>query len=109
MRFVKVSNGEHCPTMEQRITSESDCILAASALGLEWALSWNGVNDVPGCIFADDGRSLVYWNSAQNNNDVFNSQYAEICHQLDSNLIAILKFNMIRQKFSARTTTRASF
>jgi len=83
MRFVKVSNGEHCPTMEQRITAESDCILAASALGLEWALSWNGVNDVPGCIFADDGRSLVYWNSAQNNRDVFNSQYAEICHQLD--------------------------
>ena len=49
MRFVKVSNGEHCPTMEQRITSESDCILAASALGLEWAQSFNGVNDVPGC------------------------------------------------------------
>jgi len=84
VRFVKVLNGEHCPTIEQRITSESDCMSAASALGLQWAHSWNGINDVPGCIFADDGRSLVYWNSAQNNRDIVNPQYAEICHQSDS-------------------------
>merc|ERR1712113_1287472 len=88
--FVKVADGNQCPVMGQRINSESECIQAADFLGLQWAHSWNGVTDVPGCIFANDGRSLVYWNSAEDNNrPTTNPRYAEVCRQSTATALTV--------------------
>ena len=54
------------------------CKNAASELGLPWQSTWNGPSDVPGCIFANDGRRLVYFNLALTATGA-NPKYAEIC------------------------------
>ena len=54
------------------------CKSAASKLGLKWAHSWNGPRDVRGCIFAHDGRNMVYFNTALAATGS-NPRYAEIC------------------------------
>ena len=75
--FQKKNDGEKFPS-SARITLESICKKAADKLGLSWAHSWSGPTDVPGCIFANDGRSKVYFNTALNANGQ-NEKYAEIC------------------------------
>ena len=82
-------NGQVCESEFTSITSEQDCIAAANSLGLDWALSWNGPNNFPGCLFADDGRSKVYFNlSPSPATSNLNTRYAGICIKSkdDSNL-----------------------
>ena len=79
--YVKLENGQVCqPPASMPITSEQDCIAAATSLGLHWKVSWNGINDFPGCLFADDGRSKVYFNlSPYPATSNLNPNYAGIC------------------------------
>ena len=44
------------------IESESECREAGELLGLSWAGSWDGSNDFPACLYADDARKKVYFN-----------------------------------------------
>ena len=78
--YVKLVNGQVCQPASTSITSEKDCTAAANSLGLNWGNSWNGPNDFPGCLFADDGRSKVYFNlSPSPATSNLNTKYAGIC------------------------------
>ena len=62
------------------ITSETRCRQAASKLGYQWAQSFNGSNDFPGCFNAEDGRNKVYYNlSPIPGRTDLNHRYAAIC------------------------------
>ena len=87
--FTKLADGGKC-LLGQRVETESLCKNAANELGLTWASSWNGPSDVPGCIFANDGRKLVYFNTVLTATGS-NPKYAEICKgRQEDILIAIL-------------------
>jgi len=69
-------NGNQCPA--GRIKKAATCQAAAKALGLTWKGTWEKQSDTPGCIYADDGRSAVFFNTALDATGK-NSKYAEIC------------------------------
>ena len=48
------------------IRTANECETAAQRLGLQWAQSWNGPNDFPGCFFAQDVRNKVFFNTSPN-------------------------------------------
>ena len=75
--YRKLGDGSKCPT-GKRIQSETVCKEAASELKLSWASSYSDKSDVPGCIFANDGRSKVYFNTFLAATGS-NPRYAEIC------------------------------
>ena len=75
--YEKKKDGEQCP-IHRRIKTESECKSAADELGWVWGHTWFGPLDVPGCIFANDGRSKVFFNVAADATGS-NPQYAEIC------------------------------
>ena len=53
---------------------------AANKLGLEWGNSWDGTNDFPACLYAQDGRNLVYFNLSPNPDRVnLNPKFSAIC------------------------------
>ena len=65
-----------------QITTETDCKAAAKELNLTWGNSWNGPNEMPGCIFAEDSRKKVYFNTSPKpgfHNAYNEAHYAEIC------------------------------
>ena len=74
--FLKKNDGEKCPTA--RIKEEAVCQEAAAELGLSWGASWAGLSSPGGCVFANDGRSKVYFNNVLTA-DGINPKYAEIC------------------------------
>ena len=76
--YIRISDGAKCP--ERRIKDDKECKAAASELKLSWAGTWHNPADVPGCIFANDGRSKVYFNTALNAKGS-NKKYAEICKE----------------------------
>ena len=61
-----------------RIVVEENCKAAAKKLGLKYKQSWSGPTSTPGCIFANDGRSEVYFNTVLEAKGT-NPKYAEIC------------------------------
>ena len=67
----------------KEIGSEDACKRAAKKLGLEWANSWNGPNEFPACLHAEDGRigrNKVYFNTSPNPTRTnLKSTYAAIC------------------------------
>ena len=65
-----------------QITTETDCKAAATELGLAWGSSWNGPNEMPGCVYAEDWRKKVYFNTSPKagyDNPYNKAHYASIC------------------------------
>ena len=78
--FEKTRVGTLCRDEEYEITSEGQCKQAGELLGLQWANSWNGPNDFPACLYADDGRNMVYFNLSPNPGRTnLNPKYSAIC------------------------------
>ena len=77
----KIQRGTLCSvTGLKEITSENECKAAGENLGLVWAHSWNGPNDFPGCLYAEDGRNKVYFNTSPNPRRTnLSPNYAAIC------------------------------
>ena len=73
---MKLSNGKKCTT--GRITQEANCKKAATELNLKWGNAYSGPSTFPGCQFANDGRSTVYFNTALKAKGN-NPKYQEIC------------------------------
>ena len=68
-----------CPSGKE-ITSEEECRKAAKMLEMQFAHSWNGPRDFPGCLIAHDGREKVFFNTSPSpNNTANNLQYGAIC------------------------------
>ena len=89
---IKMSDGELCPSGYE-ITSESDCIAAAYNLQLEWQGSWEGHDDFPNCLFANDGRSKVYFNLSPKPSKTVHGgmlKYAAICQKPSKLLVVLL-------------------
>ena len=66
----------------KEIKSEDNCKAAAAKLHLTWAHSWNGRNEIPGCIFANDARKKVFYNKSPNPSRSatnLNPNYESIC------------------------------
>ena len=81
MDFKKIQLGTLCDSQSMdEIQSAKECVTAAEHLGLQWAHSWNGPNDFPGCLFAQDGRNKVYFNtSPRPGRTNLNPRYSAIC------------------------------
>lgn len=76
-QYEKLANGQQCSV--GRIQDIDTCQVAASDLGLAFSdETWNDKMDPPGCVFADDTRSTVYFNQALDATGT-NPSYAEIC------------------------------
>ena len=75
--------GKSCSSEDSyQITNETDCEAAATELGLTWGSSWNGPNEMPGCVYANDSRKEVYFNTSPNaglDNPYNKLHYASIC------------------------------
>ena len=77
--YEELSSGEVCPSGKE-ITSEEECRKAAKMLEMQFAHSWNGPRDFPGCLIAHDGREKVFFNTSPSpNNTANNLQYGAIC------------------------------
>ena len=65
VHYEKIQQGTLCTNegMDE-IRSEGECKEAAHRLGLQWAQSWNGPNDFPGCLSVKVGRNKVYFNTS---------------------------------------------
>jgi len=61
-----------------RITDELTCMKATEELGGTYGKSYSIRSDPPGCLFANDGRYKVYFNTDLQANG-HNSKYQEIC------------------------------
>ena len=78
--FEKTRVGTLCRDEVHEITSEGQCKQAGELLGLQWSLSWNGPNDFPACLYAEDGRNMVYFNLSPNPERInVNPKYSAIC------------------------------
>ena len=65
------------------MVSEEECKEAASILGLQWAYAYDGPDDFPRCLYADDCRNEVYFNfNANPARFNLNPTYAAICKGL---------------------------
>jgi len=80
-KYMKTSDGQLCSAAGRtQLTSQSDCQAAAASLGITWAHAWNGPNDFPGCLHANDGRDMAYWNLSPSPAGYANNpRYAAIC------------------------------
>ena len=74
------AKGSMCSELSHEVKSERECKEAAAKLGLKWGLAWNGPNDFPSCLYAQDGRKLVYFNLSPNPaRGNVNPKYSAIC------------------------------
>ena len=75
--------GSLCRDETYEVTSENECKQEGESLGLQWGAAWNGANDFPACLYADDGRNLVYFNLSPNPTrtltETKHKQYSAIC------------------------------
>ena len=81
MPYRKDKRGTLCSDQDlDEITTDTQCNDAGELLGLKWKGTWDGPNDFPGCIHAEDGRNEVYFNTnskpARTN---LTEKYAAIC------------------------------
>ena len=62
------------------VSSEEECRKAATTIQKQFDHAWNGPNDFPGCLIANDGRDKVYWNTSPSPSETANNpQYGAIC------------------------------
>lgn len=78
--YMKTDAGQHCERKDQEITTATECKAAGIKLGFKWAHSWNGHNDFPACLRAEDGRNTIYFNTSPSpKRNGVNPKYAAIC------------------------------
>ena len=78
-QYTKTPVGSLCADKADELT-ENECKKATTRLGLQWGTSWDGPNHFPACLYADDGRNKVYFNSSPNPSRTnVNQKYSAIC------------------------------
>ena len=69
-----------CGGILNEIRTEEECQKEAKKLGIMWDSAWNGPNDFPSCLYAQDSRNRVYFNLSQiPGRTNVNSEYSAIC------------------------------
>merc|ERR1711962_803065 len=64
LKYVKIQLQTLCSAKGlDAIKTESECKAAANELVVAYGNAWNGAQDFPDCIFADDARQRVYFNT----------------------------------------------
>jgi len=61
--YVQTGLNEYCPEGGD-LTTEDECMMAATKLGLMYARNWEGPGDHRYCLLAEDGRNAVFFNVA---------------------------------------------
>ena len=80
LAYEKMPVGSMCTDIKLEITSAIECKSAGELLGLRWASTWGGGGDFPACIYADDGRKTVYFNTSPSPGRTnVNPRYSAIC------------------------------
>ena len=79
IKYEKTPVGFLCSDAQNEIESEEQCKHAAESLGLQWGNSWNGPNDFPACLHAEDGRDKVYYNLSPGLPTNLNPKYSAVC------------------------------
>ena len=89
-KYAKTPLGTQCTDENVEISNESECKQAGESLGLQWGKSWDGPNDFPACLYADDARKKVYFNLSPTPDrrqiHVYHS-YSAICEVKGTNTI----------------------
>ena len=63
--YFKTENNQLCSDVgKDPITTSSECKEAAEKLNLTWSNDFNGNGDHPNCLFSNDGRSKVHFNTS---------------------------------------------
>ena len=63
--YFKTENNKLCSDVgKDPITTSSECKEAAEKLNLTWSNDFNGNGDHPNCLFSNDGRSKVHFNTS---------------------------------------------
>ena len=77
--YQETQKGTMCGDLIE-IKTEAECKKAATKLGIRWASAWNGPNDFPSCLHAQDGRNTAYFNlSPTPGRTNLNKKYSAIC------------------------------
>ena len=83
------TKGSLCSDTTKEIKSEAKCKEAATSLNLQWGLAWEGDNDFPACMYAQDSRNKVYFNLSPRPNRLnINPNYSAICNINSGKVIA---------------------
>ena len=78
--YTKTADGKLCSDVGKvPIATEGECIEAATSLGLTWNNSFKGKNDHPHCLFSNDGRKKVHFNTNTANVGPAKPSYQSIC------------------------------
>jgi len=81
--YRRLFGGGFCTYRYDRITTEEKCLEACEELNLPYSNRYLNKRDVPGCYFANDGRSLAYFNMALRGDGVDpNLNIFELCENL---------------------------
>lgn len=83
--YERLPKGRLCATVGL-ITTVSECQTAAKALNLVWSGvsgDWRNAGDFSGCLFADDSRKQVFFNTAPNfkGSAAPNANFNSVCRQ----------------------------
>mmetsp|Transcript_5331 Transcript_5331/g.20063 ORF Transcript_5331/g.20063 Transcript_5331/m.20063 type:complete len:782 (-) Transcript_5331:125-2470(-) len=80
--YFRTADHQHCPAGAD-VSSEAECRSAAESLGVAFGFAWWGPADHRFCLFANDGRSRIYWNTAGDDaaRAAPNSRYSSVCQQ----------------------------
>ena len=63
--YFKTENNKLCSDVgKDPITTSSECKQAAEKLNLTWSNDFDGNGDHPSCLFSNDGRSKVHFNTS---------------------------------------------
>ena len=78
LEYEVTPKGSMCNSIHSEIKTVAECQRAAIKLGLQWGSAWNGTNDFPSCLLAQDGK--VYFNLSPNpgRTNVY-PKYSAIC------------------------------
>ena len=79
------TTGTYCPDGED-VTTEAECRQAAIDLSIQFASAWNGSGSHKYCIYADDGRNKIFFNSSPTPANTPSPKYGSICFGSKNNL-----------------------
>ena len=86
--YFKTENNKLCSDVgKDPITTSSECKEAAEKLNLTWSNDFNGNGDHPNCLFSNDGRSKVHFNTSSTPGGA-QPNYQSLCKNKPANAVS---------------------
>ena len=74
------STGTYCPDGED-VTTEEGCREAATYLSIPFSSSFSADGDHKYCLYADDGRNEIFFNTSPSPGNFPTSEYGSVCQK----------------------------